>query len=271
MKRAILISWILSILVVSSSALFGQEVQEKKSTEAEAFEIIAKAEAKIYSPVAVGLKSLYYVQQFGMGRVKRTYWFKTPDLVKSVYGTPPPKGEEQSNVKRAVYVEQRVPDIVTRKNLGWLLGTPISFLKRFGTFQIIHKDDNGAQVRFTADTTNILEIVWTHVDFYFDGEGLLTKIHERMATDSRLEEHRIQWKPYKKDADLLVFDTITTIAGTAAWQHIMVSNYHYSEHESICLVDYVAREIKKGSKKYKDKFIEYRINEEIDDSEFEKK
>jgi hypothetical protein len=51
----------------------------------------------------------------------------------------------------------------------------------------------------------------------------------------------------------------------------MISKYEYGEHDSFWLIDSVHRELRKDSKKFKDKFIDYRINEAIDDSVFETK
>ena len=272
MKPAILIPTILLIYIISSPALFSQTPAEMApETDPAALEIIAKAEAKLYSPLREGLKSLKFIQQFGLDRAKRMYWFKAPDKKKSVFGVPPEEQDDRPGIKRAIYVESRVKDIVTSKNLGWVLGTPISCFKPYGTFIIVHQDQKGAQIRFTAVADDILNLVWTHIDFYFDEEFRLTKIHERFSSEGQLEEHRIELKPYKEGAELLVFDTINTIAGTAKSQHVMLSKFHYSEVDSYCFMSHIDRELKQEKKKIKDKYFKYQVNPAIDDSEFEKK
>ena len=257
-----------------------QEASTKKDTATKATgptpeEIIRLAESKLYSPVRNGLKDLFFVKKLAMGNKYQTFWFKAPDKVKGVLGSPeqrrpiPPRYAKL--FKRTTEPEQRLPEVMAKRTVWRLLGRPMSCLLPYGTFEIIKRDEKGTQLRFTANKKDPKNLVWTNIDFYLDKDFHLTRVMQKFLADGRIEEYKIKVKPVEKGSDLFVIDTEMVISGNKDWQKTMTSTYVYKKEGDFWLLDRVdmVLENTKENKPYQEQYLNYRVNQGIEDKIFE--
>lgn len=246
---------------------------EKKITdEDQVIEIIQLAESKLYSPLREGLKDLGFTQQLALNKRIRTYWFKAPDKAKGIFGKPikfdPEEEKKKPKLLRRKDVNLPIPSVITDRTLGWMVGRPISCLLPYGKIEIVRKDESGTQIRFTADPRREKRLVWSHVDFYLDADFLIMKYIEKATADGRIEEHRITLKPCKKDAKLMLLDKDIVIAGTESFQKAAELVYEYAQVEGFWLRDKIEMTVPSENKKFTEKYLDYKINQGIDDDVF---
>ena len=268
------------IVLGAFGASIGQEESkpalagDKGSTPETVIEIMHLAESKLYSPLRDGLEDLAFVQQIALNKQIRTYWFKAPDMTRAIHGRPvkadPEKQKKIHKLLRQREVNTPVPQIVADRTMGLMLGKPLTCLLPYGTFEIVKKDEAGTQLRFTVNITNPKDLVWSHIDFFLDADFLLTKYMEKMTYDGRIEEHAVTMKPYKKETKLLVFDTDFIIAGSVKFQKRVNLKYEYGEVEGFWFPVKIDMRVDEEGKLYTERFLDYKINQGIDEKEFKK-
>lgn len=258
-------------MLLAQDAAEPDTTKQKYETPPEIVQLIELAESKLYSPIDQGLKDLRVTHKLALNNAIRTLWFKAPDQVKGIMGRPERIELKSPGKVKPVVVEMKVPEIVARKGLYWLMGKPMSYFLPYGTFEVLEKNETGTHLRFTADKDDRENLRWSHADFYLDEEFRLTKIKEKLAAENNIEEHIIHLKPYKEGEKLLVFDKISTIVGYKKGQKIINSTYVYKEVDSFLMIDHIVRRVQAEGKDYMERYEAFEVNKGLDDSLFVKK
>jgi outer membrane lipoprotein-sorting protein len=287
MFRAIGILTCISTVLLLTPVLQGQtatggsvlKTSGYTETPKEVLQVIAKAEAQLYSPIDAGLQDVQFTYRLGLNKGIRTFWYKKPDKMKAIYGKPPAKEDEEEAGKskrklsalKPIQVEMKVVDFVTRKVIGNSLGKPISCYLPFGYYNIVKMDEEGIFIRFTM-TPTIKEkdnFLYTHIDFHLDPEFRLHKIVEHLSTDARTEEHRIKLKPVEEGSKLLVIDEIDNFLGAKAFSTISQSKYHYEKVGPYWMPKKVVRNVQEKGKTFEDEYLNIIIDQGLDDDLFD--
>jgi len=264
------------LLAVLSPCLLSQEeapeavvAEETITTDPAALDALKKAESKIYSPLKEGLKTLSFDQKLSFPNVGDlgtiSYWYEVPSKMEmkvNVDESNPMAGQIKSSVEQQKLMSMQ-------ENLGLQLGKPFSLL-----LQMCHVtyDEEGQtnRIRLTpkaksqfAKTVDKM-IITIAAEGQFKGLGVSAKISLLQGVSV---VQKISYKKFK-ETPLFILEKLEMEMDTPFGAQTVVKEVTYTEVEKMTLVKNV--KTKAMGQEFDAPFVNFKINQKIDPSIFEK-